>query len=62
MKNRYKDCTLKVPDKYEIPGSRIPGEPVRIIGVVNIDYSCFKKSPEERFRLKMAKAQSKRMK
>jgi hypothetical protein len=55
MKNRYKDCTLEVPKGYEVPGSRIRGEPVRIIGVINIDYSCFKKTPEERFRLKMAK-------
>ena len=39
----------------KIPGSRIRGEPVRIIGVINIDRSCFKKTPDERTRLKFLK-------
>jgi hypothetical protein len=45
MKNKYRDCGLEVPTGYKIPGSRISGERIIKIDSINIDYSCFKKTP-----------------
>jgi hypothetical protein len=45
--------------QYKIPGSRISGERIIEIGRINIDYSCFKKTPEEKLRLKLAKLSAK---
>lgn len=44
---------------YQVADTREPGEPVRIIGVVDIDYSVFKKSQHEKAVLKAAKLQAK---
>lgn len=59
MKNKYRECGLKVPEKYEIPGSRMAGEKQIIITDHPIDYSCLKKTPEERLSLKIAKGRLK---
>jgi hypothetical protein len=59
MKNKYRDCGLEVPEGYKIPGSRMSGERIIEIGLLHIDRDCFKKRPEERFRLKIAKGKLK---
>jgi hypothetical protein len=59
MKNKYRDCGLEVLTGYKIPGSRISGERIIGIGRINIDYSCFKKTPEEKLKLKLAKLSAK---
>ncbi|MGD0342632.1 MAG: hypothetical protein ABSA76_13095 [Bacteroidales bacterium] len=56
MSYKYKNIGLKVPDNYRDSVSRATGERIREIGVIDIDYSCFKKTLEERLRLKIAKA------
>jgi hypothetical protein len=59
MKNKYRDCGLEVPEGYKIPGSRMNGERIIEIDRINIDYGCFKKTTEEKLRLKTEKAKSK---
>jgi hypothetical protein len=59
MKNKYRDCGLEVPTGYKIPGSRMTGEKRIIITDHTLDYSCFKKTPEERLSLKIAKGKVK---
>jgi hypothetical protein len=49
---------VKLGEDYETP-VRMPGEPVRIISEVDIDYGCFKKSKAEKELLKAVKAQAK---
>lgn len=51
---KYRVYGLRNED-YALPGERIPGEKKIIIGFINIDRTCFKKTPEERRKLKMAK-------
>jgi hypothetical protein len=47
-------------DNYELEEARVPGEKKRIIeGKVFVDYSCFRKTKEEKELLKLAKLQSK---
>lgn len=44
---------------YEFSESREPGERVRTIGIIDIDYSVFRKDKHERDILKLAKLQCK---
>lgn len=44
---------------YKIAEIREPGEPLRQIGFIDTDYSCFKKSAKEKEVLKLAKLQCK---
>lgn len=52
--NKYKVYRLRG-ENYEIAEQRIPGERKIITGFINIDYGCFRKTPEERRKLKIAK-------
>jgi len=57
----YKNIDLKITGKYVPPGERMPGERIRRLdGVVCIDFSVFKKTPEERLKLRIAKSKSKK--
>jgi hypothetical protein len=55
MKNKYRDCGLELPKGYKTPGSRERGERIIEIGVVNVDRSVFRKTPEEKLKLNIAK-------
>ena len=60
MANRQKYPALQLRgERYQIAESREPGDAVRIIGLVKIDRSVFKKTPKEKEILKLAKLQSK---
>lgn len=59
MRKKHKEYSTKKPHDYTLPGERIPGERVRIIGKIFIDYSVFRKTPDEKLRLKIAKAKIK---
>jgi hypothetical protein len=59
QKQKYKYFKLHDED-YETQIQRMLGEPKRIIGTVDIDFSCFAKSPQERELLKLAKMECKR--
>jgi hypothetical protein len=61
-RNRYPALQLRGKDYKTAENRREPGDPLRQIVFVDTDYSCFKKSAEERLRLKLAKAQEKQEK
>jgi hypothetical protein len=59
MGKRFRDTGLKVPEENKKPSWRQQGQRVIEIGRINIDYSCFKKTPEEKLKLKLAKLSAK---
>ena len=55
-KNKYQVFRLRG-DDYELPGRERGEKRVINEGKIFIDYKCFRKTPEEKLRLKIAKAQ-----